>query len=54
MLPAGFGDLLMEEYMSDNEDPQILRAQFQDMMEDFIFVFPALQVALFQCEYICN
>ncbi|XP_013010430.1 cocaine esterase isoform X2 [Cavia porcellus] len=51
MLPAGFGDLLMEEYMSDNEDPQILRAQFQDMMEDFIFVFPALQVALFQCSH---
>ncbi|XP_005403771.1 PREDICTED: cocaine esterase-like isoform X2 [Chinchilla lanigera] len=49
MLPAGLGDLLMEEYMSDNEDPQILRAQFQDMMEDFVFVIPALQVALFQC-----
>ncbi|XP_023565019.1 cocaine esterase-like isoform X2 [Octodon degus] len=49
MLPAEFGDLLMEEYMSDNEDPQILRAQFQDMMEDLVFVIPALQVALSQC-----
>ncbi|KAM5263907.1 cocaine esterase-like [Ctenodactylus gundi] len=45
MLPIGFGDILMDEYMGDNEDPQILRAQFQDLMEDFMFVIPALQVA---------
>ncbi|KAM6177444.1 cocaine esterase-like [Erethizon dorsatum] len=51
MLPAGFGDLLMEEYMSDNEEPQVLQAQFQDMMEDLVFVIPALQVACFQCSH---
>uniref|UniRef100_A0A8C0WXD1 Carboxylesterase type B domain-containing protein n=1 Tax=Castor canadensis TaxID=51338 RepID=A0A8C0WXD1_CASCN len=47
-LPAGCGGLLMEEYMGDTEDPQTLQAQFQEMMGDFMFVMPALQVAHFQ------
>ncbi|XP_069860951.1 pyrethroid hydrolase Ces2e-like [Dipodomys merriami] len=47
-LPAKCADLLMEEYMGDTEDPQTLQAQFQDMMGDFMFVMPALQVAHFQ------
>uniref|UniRef100_A0A8C0W5Z9 Carboxylic ester hydrolase n=1 Tax=Castor canadensis TaxID=51338 RepID=A0A8C0W5Z9_CASCN len=47
-LPAGCGDLLMEEYMGDTEDPQTLQAQFQEMMGDFMFMIPALQVAHFQ------
>nr|XP_005318332.3 cocaine esterase-like [Ictidomys tridecemlineatus] len=48
MLPAEFGDLLMEEYMGDNEDPQTLRLQLQEVMADILFVNPALQVAHFQ------
>ncbi|KAM5262852.1 pyrethroid hydrolase Ces2e-like [Ctenodactylus gundi] len=48
MLPAEFGDLLMEEYMGDNEDPQTLRAQFHEMMGDIMFVIPSLQVGCFQ------
>ncbi|XP_037672104.1 cocaine esterase isoform X2 [Choloepus didactylus] len=43
-----FVDLLMEEYVGDNEDSENLRAQFHEMMEDFLFVIPALQVAKFQ------
>ncbi|GAB1293542.1 Carboxylic ester hydrolase [Apodemus speciosus] len=48
MLPPESSDLLMEEYMEDIEDPEILQAQFREMMEDFMFVIPALQVAHFQ------
>ncbi|XP_077648951.1 cocaine esterase-like [Urocitellus parryii] len=48
MLPAECADLLMEEYMGDNEDSHTLRLQFQEMMADFMFVMPALQVALDQ------
>uniref|UniRef100_G1QVW2 Carboxylic ester hydrolase n=1 Tax=Nomascus leucogenys TaxID=61853 RepID=G1QVW2_NOMLE len=48
MLPPTFGDLLMEEYIGDNGDPQTLQAQFQEMMADSMFVIPALQVAHFQ------
>nr|XP_048286075.1 liver carboxylesterase-like isoform X2 [Myodes glareolus] len=48
MLPPEFSDLLMEEYMGDVEDPQTLQAQFRELMEDFMFVIPALQVAHFQ------
>uniref|UniRef100_A0A8C5Z4P0 Carboxylic ester hydrolase n=1 Tax=Marmota marmota marmota TaxID=9994 RepID=A0A8C5Z4P0_MARMA len=48
MLPAEFGDLLMEEYMGDNEDPQTLRLQLQEVMADILFVNPALQVAHYQ------
>ncbi|XP_048211351.1 acylcarnitine hydrolase-like isoform X12 [Perognathus longimembris pacificus] len=47
-LPAECADLLMEEYMGDTEDPQALQAQFQEMMGDFMFVMPALQVAHIQ------
>ncbi|XP_042556604.1 pyrethroid hydrolase Ces2e-like isoform X1 [Dipodomys spectabilis] len=50
-LPAECAHLLMEEYMGDTEDPQILQIQFQDMMGDFTFVMPALQVAHFQSSH---
>ncbi|KAL6030748.1 hypothetical protein STEG23_013542 [Scotinomys teguina] len=45
MMPPGFADILVEEYLGDTEDPEILRAQFKEIMEDFMFVVPALQVA---------
>ncbi|XP_031196981.1 acylcarnitine hydrolase-like [Mastomys coucha] len=48
MLPPEYSDLLMEEYMGNTEDAQTLQAQFTEMMEDFMFVIPALQVAHFQ------
>ncbi|XP_057610153.1 pyrethroid hydrolase Ces2e-like isoform X4 [Chionomys nivalis] len=48
MWPPEFSDLLMEEYMGDNEDTQLLQVQFTEMMEDLTFVVPALQVAHFQ------
>ncbi|XP_050630887.1 cocaine esterase isoform X1 [Macaca thibetana thibetana] len=48
MLPPIFGDLLMEEYVGDNGEPQNLQAQLQEMMADSMFVIPALQVAHFQ------
>ena len=54
MMPPEFGDLLMEEYIGDSEDPQTLRIQFHEIMGDCIFVIPALQVAKLQCEYICT
>uniref|UniRef100_A0A8C9PZC3 Carboxylic ester hydrolase n=1 Tax=Spermophilus dauricus TaxID=99837 RepID=A0A8C9PZC3_SPEDA len=47
-LPAECADLLMEEYMGDNKDPHTLRLQLQEMMADFMFVMPALQVAHYQ------
>ncbi|XP_005415159.1 PREDICTED: cocaine esterase-like [Chinchilla lanigera] len=47
MLPAEFDDLLMEEYMGDNEDPQVLQLQFHEIMADSMFVIPALKVAHF-------
>ncbi|XP_027241373.1 pyrethroid hydrolase Ces2e isoform X2 [Cricetulus griseus] len=48
MLPPECSDLLMEEYMGDTKDPQTLQIQFTEMMGDFMFVVPALQVAHFQ------
>ncbi|XP_077648872.1 cocaine esterase-like isoform X2 [Urocitellus parryii] len=51
MLPAECADLLMEEYMGDNEDSHTLRLQFQEMMADFFFVVPALQVAHYQSSH---
>ncbi|MBZ3891029.1 Cocaine esterase [Sciurus carolinensis] len=51
MLPAECGDLLMEEYMGDNKDPHTLRPQFQELMGDFMFVIPALQVAHYQSSH---
>ena len=52
MLPPGCSDLIMEEYMGDTEDTEILKAQFREMLADFMFVIPALRVAHSQCEYI--
>ncbi|XP_013211003.1 liver carboxylesterase-like [Microtus ochrogaster] len=48
MLPPECSNLLMKEYMGDVEDPQTLQAQFRELMEDVMFVIPALQVANFQ------
>ncbi|ERE80140.1 liver carboxylesterase-like isoform 2 [Cricetulus griseus] len=48
MLPPECSDLVMEEYMGDTEDPQALQAQFRDIMGNFTFGIPALQVAHFQ------
>ncbi|XP_038168436.1 acylcarnitine hydrolase-like [Arvicola amphibius] len=48
MLPPECSDLLMEEYMGDTKDPQTLQKQYTEMMADFMFVIPALQVAHFQ------
>ncbi|EDL11231.1 mCG141693 [Mus musculus] len=48
MLPPECSDLLMEEYMEDIEDSKTLQIQFNEMMGDFTFVIPALQVAHFQ------
>ncbi|XP_028635135.1 pyrethroid hydrolase Ces2a-like [Grammomys surdaster] len=48
MLPPECSDLLMEEYMGNTEDPETLQAQFREMLGDFMFVIPALQVAHFQ------
>ncbi|XP_005372445.1 acylcarnitine hydrolase-like, partial [Microtus ochrogaster] len=48
MLPPECSDLIMEEYMGDTEDPQTLQLQFTEIMADFMFVIPALQVAHFQ------
>ncbi|XP_052022972.1 acylcarnitine hydrolase [Apodemus sylvaticus] len=48
MLPPECSDLLMEEYMGNIEDPDTLQAQFREMMADFTFVIPSLQVAHFQ------
>ncbi|XP_052023000.1 pyrethroid hydrolase Ces2a isoform X1 [Apodemus sylvaticus] len=48
MLPPGCSDLIMEEYMGDTEDSEILKAQFKEMLADFMFVIPALRVAHFQ------
>ncbi|XP_059118584.1 acylcarnitine hydrolase-like isoform X3 [Peromyscus eremicus] len=47
-LPPECSDLIMEEYMGDTEDAQTLQIQFTEMMGDFMFVIPALQVAHFQ------
>ncbi|XP_049719805.1 cocaine esterase isoform X2 [Elephas maximus indicus] len=51
MVPPEFGHLVVEEYVGNNSDPQTLQAQFHEMMGDFIFVIPALQVANFQCPH---
>ncbi|XP_005345574.2 acylcarnitine hydrolase-like [Microtus ochrogaster] len=48
MLPPECSDLIMEEYMGDTKDPQTLQVQYTEMMGDFMFVIPALQVAHFQ------
>ncbi|XP_052023003.1 pyrethroid hydrolase Ces2a-like isoform X1 [Apodemus sylvaticus] len=48
MIPPGSSDLVMKEYMGDTEDLETLKAQFREMLADFMFVIPALQVAHFQ------
>ncbi|XP_025776708.1 cocaine esterase isoform X1 [Puma concolor] len=48
VLPPQSVDILMEEYLGDSADPQTLQVQFHEMMGDYIFVIPALQVASFQ------
>ncbi|XP_051025152.1 pyrethroid hydrolase Ces2e-like [Acomys russatus] len=48
MLPPECSDLLMEEYMGNTKDSQTLQIQFTEMMGDFMFMMPALQVAHFQ------
>ncbi|XP_028635133.1 pyrethroid hydrolase Ces2a [Grammomys surdaster] len=48
MLPPECSNLLMEEYMGNTQDPVILQARFREMLGDFMFVIPALQVAHFQ------
>nr|XP_042133150.1 pyrethroid hydrolase Ces2e-like isoform X2 [Peromyscus maniculatus bairdii] len=45
MMPPGVAEILVEEYLGDTEDPEILLAQFKEMMEDFMFVAPGLQIA---------
>ncbi|XP_003510979.1 acylcarnitine hydrolase [Cricetulus griseus] len=45
MVSPDFTDMLVEEYLGDIEDPETLQVQFQEMMKDFMFVIPALQVA---------
>ncbi|XP_021511025.1 acylcarnitine hydrolase-like isoform X2 [Meriones unguiculatus] len=51
MLPPAIADLLVEEYLGDTEDSETVRVQFQEMMEDFMFVIPALQVARAQSSH---
>ncbi|XP_052022999.1 pyrethroid hydrolase Ces2a-like isoform X2 [Apodemus sylvaticus] len=48
MIPPGSSDLVMKEYMGDTEDSETLKAQFREMLADFMFVIPALQVTHFQ------
>ncbi|KAJ1082455.1 hypothetical protein NDU88_002623 [Pleurodeles waltl] len=42
---SGFMPLLYEEYLSDIEDPYILRDTYFEMLSDYFFVFPAIQTA---------
>nr|XP_048287075.1 acylcarnitine hydrolase-like isoform X1 [Myodes glareolus] len=44
-IPPECSDLLMEEYMNNTEDAQTLQIQYKEMIADFMFVIPALQVA---------
>ncbi|XP_072502323.1 cocaine esterase-like [Notamacropus eugenii] len=46
--PPELVHLVMEEYLRDIEDLGEYRAQFQEMMGDFMFVIPALKVAKYQ------
>ncbi|XP_072492058.1 cocaine esterase-like isoform X2 [Notamacropus eugenii] len=40
--------LVMEEYLKDTEDPGEYRAQFLEMLGDFMFAIPSLKVAKYQ------
>ncbi|XP_072492053.1 pyrethroid hydrolase Ces2e-like isoform X2 [Notamacropus eugenii] len=47
-IPPAIVYLMMDEYLGNIEDPRELRAQFQEMMGDLVFVIPALKVAKYQ------
>uniref|UniRef100_A0A8C5Z813 Carboxylic ester hydrolase n=1 Tax=Marmota marmota marmota TaxID=9994 RepID=A0A8C5Z813_MARMA len=47
-IPLSLLNRTLNEYMGDNEDPQTLRLQLQEVMADILFVNPALQVAHYQ------
>ncbi|XP_020845085.1 LOW QUALITY PROTEIN: pyrethroid hydrolase Ces2e-like [Phascolarctos cinereus] len=47
-MPPAIVYIMMNEYLGSTEDPQELRAQFQEMMGDLVFVIPALRVARYQ------
>ncbi|XP_043837720.1 cocaine esterase-like [Dromiciops gliroides] len=47
-IPPKLGHFMMEEYLKDIEDSEEVRAQFQEMMGDFIIVMPSLKVAKYQ------
>nr|XP_020845142.1 pyrethroid hydrolase Ces2e-like [Phascolarctos cinereus] len=47
-IPSELVPLVMEEYLRDTEDPGQCRAQFQEIVGDFIFVIPSLKAARYQ------
>uniref|UniRef100_A0A4X2KXI8 Carboxylic ester hydrolase n=1 Tax=Vombatus ursinus TaxID=29139 RepID=A0A4X2KXI8_VOMUR len=47
-IPPQLGQLMMEEYLKDTEDPRDYRAQFQEMVGDLLFVIPSLKLAKYQ------
>ncbi|XP_020845081.2 pyrethroid hydrolase Ces2a-like [Phascolarctos cinereus] len=47
-MPSELVPLVMEEYLGDTEDPGECRAQFQEIVGDFIFVIPSLKLAKYQ------
>ncbi|XP_020845084.1 cocaine esterase-like [Phascolarctos cinereus] len=47
-IPPKLGQLMMEEYLRDPEDPGKCRAQLQEIVGDFLFVIPSLKVAKYQ------
>ncbi|XP_010610489.1 acylcarnitine hydrolase isoform X2 [Fukomys damarensis] len=48
ILPTDSIDLVIEEYMGDNDDSQNLQVQFQEIVGDIILVIPIFQEAQFQ------
>ncbi|XP_074142610.1 cocaine esterase-like isoform X1 [Sminthopsis crassicaudata] len=47
-IPPEIVNIMMDKYLRNTEDPKELRAQFQEMMADLVFVIPALKVAKYQ------
>uniref|UniRef100_A0A4X2KUW2 Carboxylic ester hydrolase n=1 Tax=Vombatus ursinus TaxID=29139 RepID=A0A4X2KUW2_VOMUR len=47
-IPPTIVSIMMDKYLGSTEDPRELRAQFQEMMGDLVFVVPALKVAKYQ------
>lgn len=43
--PSESVSVVADEYLGDTDDPAELRDRFQDLMGDFLFVIPALQVS---------